>query len=189
MGINLTKGSKIDLTKGNSGLNEILVGLGWDPQQKRGLFGLGGSSDFDLDASAYVMGDNGRIDRVYYGHRTGSGVYHTGDNLTGHGDGDDEQLIITLSNVPANATKIGFTVDIYQAASRCQNFGMVKNAYIRLVDKATGQEICRYNLGDDFKKETAVIMGEVYRHNGEWKFSAIGAGFNDGRRALEDYYR
>lgn len=188
MGINLTKGEKISLTKDNAGLNEIVIGLGWDVNQKRGLFGFGSGANFDLDASAYLMGDSGRVDRIYYGKTNGSGVKHNGDNLTGEGEGDDEQLEVTLNKVPANVTRIGFTVDIYQADARKQSFGQVQNAFIRLVNKANGQELCRYNLGSDFKDETAVVMGEVYRHGSEWKFNAIGQGFKDGRNALERHY-
>lgn len=184
MPINLQKGQKVDLTKGNSGLKNLMVGLGWDVNQ------YDGSGDFDLDAAAFLLGENGKVatqeDFIFYGnlkHKSES-VEHMGDNLTGEGDGDDEQVKVELSKVPANISKIAFTVTIYEAESRRQNFGQVSNAYIRIVDETTNQELIRYDLGEDFSIETAVVVGELYRHNGEWKFNAVGSGFQGGLAAL-----
>lgn len=184
MSVNLTKGQKVDLTKGNPGLKSLLVGLGWDTNK------YDGGADFDLDASAFLCGENGKVlsdaDFVFYGnlkHSSGS-VEHTGDNLTGEGDGDDEVIKVDLSKVPANIAKIAFTVTIYDAETRHQNFGQVSNAYIRVVDQSTGAEIIRYDLGEDFSIETAVVVGEIYRYNSEWKFNAIGSGFQGGLSAL-----
>lgn len=184
MPVNLKKGQKVSLTKGNPGLRKVVVGLGWDVNQ----FDTG--EDFDLDAAAFLLADTGRITRqedfVFYGnlsHPSGS-VVHLGDNLTGVGDGDDEQIKIDLSLVPENISKIAFTVTIYDSEVRRQNFGQVNNAYIRIYDEATGQELLRYDLGEDFSIETAVIFGELYKHSGEWKFNAIGSGYQGGLSAL-----
>ncbi len=184
MAVSLSKGQKVDLTKGNPGLSKLIVGLGWDTNK------YDGGSDFDLDASAFLCGDNGKVlsdsDFVFYGNlkHSSASVEHTGDNLTGEGDGDDEVIKVDLSKVPANISKISFTVTIYEADTRRQNFGQVSNAYIRIVDETTGSEIIRYDLGEDFSIETAVVVGEIYRNNGEWKFNAIGSGFQGGLRAL-----
>lgn len=184
MAVNLSKGQKVSLTKGNPGLSKIVVGLGWDTNKYDGGF------DFDLDAAAFLLGANGKVtsdaDFVYYGNlKHGSGaVEHMGDNLTGDGDGDDEQIKVNLSAVPANIEKIGFTVTIYDAETRKQNFGQVSNAYIRIFDEASNTELIRYDLGEDFSVETAVVVGEMYRNNGEWKFNAIGSGFQGGLFAL-----
>ncbi|MCM1132858.1 MAG: TerD family protein [Ruminococcus flavefaciens] len=184
MAVNLMKGQKVDLTKTNPGLTKIIVGLGWDINK------YDGGSDFDLDAAAFLLGDSGKVagddDFVFYSnkeHKSGA-VIHTGDNLTGEGDGDDEQIKVDLATVPANITKIDFTVTIYDADARHQNFGQVSNAYIRVVNEATGEELIRYDLGEDFSIETAVVVGELYRNNGEWKFNAIGSGFSGGLAAL-----
>ena len=173
MPVNLSKGQKVDLTKGNPGLNSIMVGLGWD------VNAFDSGADFDLDAAAFMTGANGKCpgaqEFIFYGnleHSTGS-VKHLGDNLTGAGDGDDEQMIIDLSKIPANIEKIAFTVTIYDAENRRQNFGQVSNAFIRVVDNANGTELIRYDLGEDFSIETAVVVAELYRYNGEWKFNAI----------------
>lgn len=191
MPINLSKGQKVDLTKGNPGLKNIkniMVGLGWD------VNAFDSGVDFDLDAAAFMLGADGKCptdkEFVFYGnlkHASGS-VNHMGDNLTGEGDGDDEQIQIDLSKVPANIEKIAFTVTIYDAETRHQNFGQVSNAFIRLVDEATNAELIRYDLGEDFSIETAVVVGELYRNNGEWKFNAIGSGFQGGLAALCGYY-
>ena len=182
--ISLFKGQKIDLTKGNPKLSRILVGLGWDTNK------YDGRADFDLDASAFLLGKNGKVpddsDFVFYGnlkHSSGA-VEHTGDNQTGEGEGDDEVINVDLSKVPSNIDKIAFTVTIYEAEERKQNFGQVSNAYIHIIDRTTGKELIRYDLGEDFSIETAVVVGEIYRHSGEWKFSAIGSGFKGGLRAL-----
>ena len=184
MAVSLTKGQKVDLTKGNPGLNNLLVGLGWDINK------FDGGSDFDLDTAAFMLGADGKTasdaDFVFYGnlkHASG-GVEHLGDNLTGEGDGDDEQIKVDLSKVPESVEKIDFTVTIYEAEERRQNFGQVSNAFIRIVDESSNTELIRYDLGEDFSIETAVVVGELYRHNGEWKFNAIGSGFQGGLQAL-----
>lgn len=188
MPINLTKGQKVDLTKGNPGLKNLMVGLGWDVNE------FDSGADFDLDAAAFLLGSNGKVtsdnDFIFYGnleHNSGS-VNHMGDNLTGDGDGDDEQIQIDLSKIPANIEKISFTVTIYDADVRKQNFGQVSNAFIRIVDESTNQELIKYDLGEDFSIETAVVVGELYRHNGQWKFNAIGSGFQGGLAALCGHY-
>ena len=184
MAINLTKGQKVDLTKTNPGLKKILVGLGWD------VNAYDSGADFDLDASAFLAGENGKCpnekDFIFYGnleHASGA-VKHMGDNLTGAGDGDDEQIEVDMTMIPANIHKIAFTVTIYDAEKRRQNFGQVANAYIRIVDEVTGQEIIRYDLGEDFSIETAIVVGEIYRRDGEWRFNAIGSGFQGGLAAI-----
>ncbi len=188
MGINLSKGQKVDLTKGNPGLKNIMVGLGWD------VNAFDSGADFDLDAAAFLIGANGKCptekEFVFYGnleHSSGA-VKHMGDNLTGEGEGDDEQIQIDLSLIPAEIEKVAFTVTIYDADKRKQNFGQVSNAYIRIVDEATNTELIRYDLGEDFSIETAVVVGEMYRNNGEWKFNAIGSGFQGGLAALCGHY-
>lgn len=184
MAVNLKKGQKVDLTKSNPGLSRIVVGLGWDVNRYDGGY------DFDLDASAFLLGANGKVQRdsdfVFYGNvadPSGS-VKYGGDNKTGEGEGDDEQIFVNLQGIPANVEKVDFTVTIYEAAERRQNFGQVNNAYVRIVDEATGAELIRYDLEEDFSIETAVVVGEIYRHNGEWKFNAIGSGFQGGLEAL-----
>lgn len=188
MPINLTKGQKVDLTKGNPGLKNIMVGLGWD------VNAFDSGADFDLDAAAFMVGADGRCptdkEFVFYGNleHTSGAVKHMGDNLTGAGEGDDEQILVDLTTIPGNIEKVAFTVTIYEAETRRQNFGQVSNAFIRIVDEATGTELIRYDLGEDFSIETAVVVGELYRHNGEWKFNAIGSGFQGGLAALCGHY-
>ncbi len=184
MPVNLQKGQKVSLTKGNPGLSKVIVGLGWDVNQ----FDTGG--DFDLDAAAFLQTDAGKVssqdDFVFYGnlkHPSGA-VEHMGDNLTGAGDGDDEQIKVNLSMVPANVSKIAFTVTIYEAEQRRQNFGQVNNAFIRIYNEETGEELLRYDLGEDFSIETAVVFGELYKNGSEWKFNAIGCGYQGGLAAL-----
>ena len=184
MAVSLKKGQKVDLTKTNPGLKEVLVGLGWDTNR------YDGGKDFDLDSSVFLLGANGKVasddDFVFYGnlkHKSGS-VEHLGDNLTGAGEGDDEQIKISLDKVPADVQKIDFTVTIYEADERKQSFGQVENAFIRVMDAANGKELIRYDLSEDFSVETAVVVGELYRHGGEWKFNAIGSGFEGGLKAL-----
>ena len=184
MSISLQKGQKVDLTKGNAGLTKIFIGLGWDTNR------YDGGHDFDLDASAFLTGENGKVqsdaDFVFYGnlkHASGS-VEHTGDNLTGEGDGDDEVINVDLSKIPSSVAKIAFTVTIYEADTRAQNFGMVSNAFIRVVNANSGAELIRYDLGEDYSIETAVVVAELYRHGTEWKFNAIGSGFAGGLKAL-----
>lgn len=188
MAISLQKGQKVDLTKGNPSLTKIMIGLGWD------VNAFDSGADFDLDAAAFMLGENGKCptekEFVFYGnleHHTGA-VKHMGDNLTGSGEGDDEQIFVDMSLVPANVSRIAFTVTIYDSDVRRQNFGQVSNAFIRIVDDTTGTEIIRYDLGEDFSIETAVVVGELYRHNGEWKFNAIGSGFQGGLAALCGHY-
>ncbi len=188
MPISLSKGQKVDLTKTNPGLKKIVVGLGWD------VNAFDSGSAFDLDTSIFMVGENGKCptekEFIFYGnlkHVSGS-VEHLGDNLTGEGDGDDEQIKVDLSTVPANVQKIAFTTTIYDADVRRQNFGQVSNAFIRIMDGVTGTELIRYDLGEDFSIETAVVVGELYRYNGEWKFNAIGSGFQGGLAALCGHY-
>lgn len=184
MPVNLKKGQKVSLTKGNPGLSKVVVGLGWDVNQ----FDTGG--DFDLDASAFLLTDAGKTSRqedfVFYGNLThpSGAVVHQGDNLTGAGEGDDEQIKVDLALVPENITKIAFAVTIYDAEARRQNFGQVSNAFIRIYDENNGQELLRYDLGEDFSIETAAIFGELYKHGGEWKFNAIGNGYQGGLAAI-----
>ena len=184
MPVSLQKGQKVSLTKDNPGLKKVVVGLGWDVN----AFDTGG--DFDLDAAAFLLNDTGRVgsssDFVFYGnlsHPSGS-VVHQGDNLTGVGDGDDEQIKIDLSKVPDNITKIAFTVTIYEPEQRKQNFGQVNNAFIRIYNEENGEEMLRYDLGEDFSIETAAVFGELYKSFCEWKFNAIGSGFQGGLAAL-----
>ncbi len=188
MPINLSKGQKVDLTKGNPGLKKVMIGLGWD------VNAFDSGADFDLDAAAFMLGDSGKCptekEFIFYGnleHASGS-VKHMGDNLTGEGEGDDEQILVDLQTIPSNVSKVAFTVTIYESDVRRQNFGQVSNAYIRIVDESSGQELIRYDLGEDFSIETAVVVGELYRHNGEWKFNAIGSGFQGGLAALCGHY-
>ncbi|MDE6671736.1 MAG: TerD family protein [Ruminococcus sp.] len=184
MPVNLSKGQKISLTKSNPGLKKVVVGLGWDVN----AFDTG--SAFDLDSCAFLLTDSGKVSRqedfVFYGnlkHPSGA-VEHMGDNLTGAGDGDDEQIKIDLSSVPAEITKIDFTVTIHEAEARKQNFGQVNNSFIRIYNEETGEEILRYDLGEDFSIETAVVCGELYKYGEEWKFNAIGSGYQGGLAAL-----
>ena len=184
MPINLSKGQKVDLTKGNPGLKKIMVGLGWD------VNAFDSGADFDLDAAAFMLGENGKCptekEFVFYGNLThpSESVVHMGDNLTGEGDGDDEQIKVNLAAVPENISKIAFTVTIYEAEQRRQNFGQVNNAFIRIYNEANGEELLRYDLGEDFSIETAAVFGELYKNNGEWKFNAIGCGYQGGLAAL-----
>ena len=184
MPVNLQKGQKVDLTKGNAGLDSILVGLGWDTNK------YDGGHEFDLDVSVFMTGDNGKVENetnfVFYNNpQDGAGsVIYSGDNRTGEGEGDDESVKVTLSKVPANVQKISFTVTIHEADARGQNFGQVSNAYIRIVDTAKNEELLRYDLGEDYSIETAIVVAELYRHNGEWKFAAVGSGFQGGLAAL-----
>lgn len=188
MPINLSKGQKVDLTKGNPGLKNIMVGLGWDVNQ------FDSGSAFDLDAAVFMLGENGKCgsekDFIFYGNlsHTSGGVTHMGDNLTGDGDGDDEQVQVDLSKIPQNISKLAFTVTIYDADARRQNFGQVANAFIRIVEESNNTELIRYDLGEDFSIETAIVVGELYRNNGEWKFNAIGSGFQGGLAALCAHY-
>ncbi|WP_019155884.1 TerD family protein [Robertmurraya massiliosenegalensis] len=182
--INLSKGQRIDLTKTNPGLTRVIIGLGWDTNR------YDGGQDFDLDASAFLTDENGKatqdLDFIFYNnlvHPSGS-VEHTGDNRTGEGDGDDEQIKIDFSKVPSNISRIAITVTIHDAEQRSQNFGQVSNAFVRVVNADTNDEVLRYDLGEDFSVETAVVICELYKHNGDWKFNAVGSGFSGGLAAL-----
>lgn len=183
MGINLQKGQKIDLTKGGGGLRRVMVGLGWDEaEQTRGFFAPK-PKPIDCDASAILCGANGKVVSndvsqccVYFGnlrHPSGA-IVHQGDNLTGKGDGDDEQIMVNLPMVPMQVDKIVFVVNIYDARLRKQHFGLIRNAFIRLVDMDHHTEICRFNLSENYNNMTGLVVGEIYRKNGEWKFNAIG---------------
>ena len=192
MSVNLQKGQKISLTKHTSGgLKRVMVGLGWDEvEQKRHWFAPK-PQDIDCDASVILCGANGRLVSsdikeccVYFGnlrHPSGA-LVHQGDNLTGAGEGDDEQIMVDLSMVPASVDKMVFTVNIYDANVRGQHFGLIRNAFIRLVDMSTRTEICRFNLSEDYSGMTGMIVGEIYRHEGEWKFNAIGQGVREASR-------
>ena len=185
MAVSLQKGQKISLSKESAGLSKVIVGLGWDEVNvKRGFFAPKPQA-IDCDASAIVL-TNGKLmykeDLIYFGnlrHPSGS-IVHMGDNLTGAGDGDDEQIVIDLNSVPQDIDKVVFVVNIYDAYKRKQNFSMMQNCFIRIFDARGNKEICRYNLSDNYDGMTAMIFGEVYRHNGEWKFNAIGQGTADG---------
>lgn len=185
MAISLQKGQKVSLSKENKNLSVVVIGLGWDeaPRQKKGFFAPK-PQPIDCDASALLL-KNGKLiskdDIVFFGnlqHKSGT-VKHMGDNLTGAGEGDDEQIVVDLSSVPNDYDKIVIVVNIYEAFKRNQNFGMIQNAFIRIVDSKTNQEMCKYNLTENYSGMTAMIFGEVYRHNGEWKFNAIGQGTTD----------
>ena len=193
MSINLQKGQKIDLTKGSRGLSRIMVGLGWDEalpanqQSGGGFFGLFKSQQvpqsIDCDASAIVLNANGKLYRndvesgcVYFHNLSlfGGAIQHQGDNLTGEGEGDDEQIMVDLSRIPQDVSKIVFVVNIYDANVKGQHFGMIQNAFIRLVNLANNSEICKFDLSENYSGMTGMVVGEIYRYNGEWKFNAIG---------------
>lgn len=179
MGISLQKGGNISLTKTEPGLEKIIVGLGWDARSTDG-------SAFDLDASIFMVTAAGKVrsdyDFIFYNNRVSQdgSVEHLGDNLTGVGEGDDEVVRIDLMKIPAEITRLVFAVSIYEAEARRQNFGMVASAFIRILNNATRGEISRYDLSEDASLETSMIFGEVYRHNTEWKFKAVGQGFRGG---------
>lgn len=179
MAVSLSKGGNVSLSKEAPGLTTIDVGLGWDARVTDG-------SGFDLDASAFLLNEGGKIrndaDFIFYNNKTSAdgSVVHQGDNQSGSGDGDDEVISINLSKVPADVQKVAFSVTIHEAEARKQNFGQVGNAYIRIVNKADGKEIARYDLSEDYSTETAMIFGEIYRNSSEWKFKAIGQGFAGG---------
>ena len=189
MPINLSKGQKVDLTKTNPGLKKVIVGLGWD------VNAFDSGADFDLDAAAFMVDAGGKCptekDFIFYGNlaHPSESVTHMGDNLTGEGDGDDEQIKIDLSKVPANIEKIAFTVTIYDADSRRQNFGQVSNAYIRIAKLAdesdtVGEPVLKFDLEEEFSIETAIVVAEIYFKNGEWKFNAVAAGYQGGLEAI-----
>ncbi len=188
MALNLKKGQRIDLTKGNEGLSKVIVGLGWDVNK------YDGDKDFDLDATVFVLDKNGRClgDEyvIFYNNLTAfdGAITHTGDNRTGEGEGDDEQIELDLSNLPPKAEKISCCITIHDAEERNQTFGQIANAYVRMVDDRNDSELFNFDLGEDFSVETAVVAGEIYRNGNEWKFAAVGAGYQGGLAALcKDY--
>jgi tellurium resistance protein TerD len=179
MSVSLSKGGNVSLTKEAPGLTAVLVGLGWDARTTSG-------AAFDLDASALMVGTAGKIlsdaHFIFFNNLTSpdGSVEHTGDNLTGEGEGDDEVIKVNLAGVPAEVDKLVVTVSIYDAETRSQSFGQVRNAYIRVINQADGAELTRYDLSEDASNETAMIFGELYRNNGEWKFRAVGQGYSTG---------
>lgn len=183
MGVSLSKGGNVSLSKQAPGLTAVIVGLGWDPRTTTG-------ADFDLDASALMLDLNGKIlsdgHFVFFNNLKSpdGSVEHSGDNLTGGGDGDDEQLKVNLSAVPAECDKVVFPVSIYEAEQRQENFGQVRNAYIRIVNQADGAELARYDLSEDASTETAMVFGELYRNGSEWKFRAVGQGYASGLKGI-----
>jgi tellurium resistance protein TerD len=183
VGVSLSKGGNVSLTKEAPNLTAVVVGLGWDARTTTG-------NDFDLDASALLTSDQGKVlsDQhfVFFNNLTSpdGSVVHTGDNLTGEGEGDDEVINVNLAGVPADVAKIVFPVSIYEAESRQQSFGQVRNAYIRVLNAADQRELARYDLTEDASTETAMVFGELYRHGAEWKFRAIGQGYASGLRGI-----
>lgn len=187
MSVSLSKGGNVSLSKQDPSLTQLVLGLGWDTRSTDGV-------DFDLDASAFLLTASGKVrndaDFIFYNNlkSVDGSVEHTGDNRTGAGDGDDESLIIHLNKLPAEVEKIAITVTIHEADSRKQSFGQVQNAFIRCVNGVTQNEVARFDLTEDASTETAMIFGEVYKHNGEWKFRAVGQGFAGGLAALARNY-
>ena len=187
MAISLTKGQNVSLSKTDPSLKNVLVGLGWDARSTDG-------QNFDLDASVFMATENGKVpsDRhfIFYNQLVSpcGGVEHTGDNLTGDGDGDDESVIVQLDKVESNIKSLFITVTIHDAEARRQNFGQVSNAFVRIVNNDTSEEIVRFDLSEDYSTETAMVFGEIYRHNGEWKFRAIGQGYTGGLYSLCQQY-
>ncbi|MFI0236295.1 TerD family protein [Streptomyces sp. NPDC016845] len=183
MGVSLSKGGNVSLSKEAPGLTAVVVGLGWDVRTTTG-------TDFDLDASAILISAEGKVrndqDFVFFNNlKSADGsVEHTGDNTTGEGEGDDEQVKVDLATVPADVDKIVFPVSIYDAENRQQSFGQVRNAFIRVVNQAGGTEIARYDLSEDASTETAMVFGELYRNGAEWKFRAVGQGYASGLRGI-----
>ena len=187
MSVSLSKGGNVSLTKEAPGLTAVLVGLGWDVRTTTG-------ADFDLDASALMLGTNGKIlsdsHFIFFNNLTSpdGSVEHTGDNLTGEGEGVDEVIKVNLQAVPQDVDKIVVTVSIYDAEGRSQSFGQVRNAFIRVVNQAGGAEITRYDLSEDASTETAMVFGELYRNGAEWKFRAVGQGYTSGLRGIAQDY-
>lgn len=187
MALTLQKGGNLSLSKTDPTLTKILIGLGWDPRATDG-------TEFDLDASAFLLGPNGKVRGdagfIFYNQlkSTDGSVEHTGDNRSGAGDGDDEVLKVDLSRVSVDIDKIAFTVTIHDADARKQNFGQVSGSFIRVINEVSGVEIVRYDLAEDASTETAMIFAELYRNNGEWKFRAVGSGFAGGLISLANSY-
>lgn len=183
MALTLSKGKNLSLTKTEPGLTNVLIGLGWDERQTDG-------NEFDLDASAFMLSTSGKVsgdaDFIFYGQMKSacSSVEHTGDNRTGEGDGDDEALKVDLSKIPDAVQTVAITVTIHDFEARRQSFGQVSNAFIRVVNDKTGKEVVRYDLTEDYSTETAMVFGELYRNNGEWKFRAVGQGYSGGLAAM-----
>lgn len=183
MAINLKKGQRISLTKDNPGLKQIMCGLGWDVAPKSGGF-FGGNKQFDLDSSVICLNADKKLsdlkDLIYFGNlrHSSSAIAHQGDNLTGAGEGDDEVINIDLPLIPPNISHLVFTINIYKCDQRRQDFSMVENAFVRLVDRANNKELARYDLsGSEYRGMTGMVLAEVYRHNDEWKMAALGNGF------------
>jgi tellurium resistance protein TerD len=187
MAISLNKGGNVSLTKTDPNLVRILIGLGWDERATDG-------ASFDLDASAFLLSASGKVrgdhDFIFYNQLKSSdgAVEHTGDNRSGQGAGDDESILVDLSKVAAEIDKIAVTVTIHEAQSRQQNFGQIANAFIRVLNQDTGIELVRFDLGEDYSTETAMVFGEVYRHGSEWKFRAVGQGYSGGLAAMCQQY-
>jgi len=187
MALSLQKGGNLSLTKTDPSLQRMIVGLGWDERATDG-------KDFDLDASAFILGSAGTVrsdaDFIFYNQMksTDGGVEHTGDNRTGEGEGDDEQIKVDLSKLSPDVDKIAITVTIHDAEARSQNFGQVANAFIRIVNEDNNNEVVRFDLTEDYSTETAMVFGELYRHDGEWKFRAVGQGYNGGLAAMCNQY-
>lgn len=187
MAISLIKGGNVNLSKEAPGMTKMLVGLGWDVRATDG-------ADFDLDGSAFLLNVSGKVrsdaDFIFYNQpkSTDGSVAHSGDNRTGEGDGDDESIVVDLDKVPADIEKIAICVTIHDAEARKQNFGQVSGAYVRCVDAATNVEVARFDLSEDYSVEGALTFGDIYRHNGEWKFKAIGQGFKGGLGPLAGSY-
>jgi len=186
MGVNLSKGARVSLTKENKGLTNIIVGLGWDAvPKKKGFFSAlvsGGGSDIDCDASIFMLDNDEKLkETVYYGKLKSSNesIIHTGDNTTGEGEGDDEQIKINLEKIPSDISKMVVVINIYDCKRRNQDFGMIKNAFARVVNQKDGQEMLKYNLTENYNDKKSIIVSEIYRNNGEWKFAAIGEGTGD----------
>lgn len=183
MALSLSKGQNLSLTKTEPGLTNVLIGLGWDERQTDG-------NEFDLDASAFMLSTSGKVsgdaDFIFYGQMKSacSSVEHTGDNRSGEGDGDDEALKVDLSKIPDAVQTVAITVTIHDFEARRQSFGQVSNAFIRVVNDKTGKEVVRYDLTEDYSTETAMVFGELYRNNGEWKFRAVGQGYSGGLAAM-----
>ena len=187
MALSLSKGGNLSLSKEAPGMTKVLVGLGWDARSTDG-------QDFDLDASAFLLKADGKVradsDFIFYNQlkSVDGSVEHTGDNRTGEGDGDDEAIKVDLSKVPADIDRIAFTVTIHEAETRKQNFGQVRGAFIRIVNQDNNSEVARYDLAEDASTETAMIFAELYRNGAEWKFRAVGQGFNGGLKPLAESF-
>lgn len=186
--ISLAKGQKIDLTKTNPGLTKILVGLGWDTNK------YDGGKEFDLDAVVFLINAEGKATGdgsfIYYNNKqdTSGSIVLSGDNRSGEGEGDDESVKVNLAGVPADVEKIAVCINIHEAAQRNQNFGQVSNAFVRVLNEETGEELMRYDLAEDYSIETGIVVAEIYRHSGEWKFNAVGSGFQGGLSSLASTY-